>query len=83
VSGFAHRCCAKRFLCEVRRRANSRHARGIDGIEKYTRRGRTVFLHEELIQAWVVHHIEILGEAAGRVSKTVRLRHEGVLISLD
>ena len=33
-------------------------------IEKYTRFGRTSFDQDELVQTWVIHHLEIIGEAA-------------------
>jgi uncharacterized protein with HEPN domain len=35
----------------------------IELIEKYARRGRNAFEEDELIRAWIVHHLEILGEA--------------------
>lgn len=33
-------------------------------IERYTSRGREAFDKDELIQVWVVHHLQIIGEAA-------------------
>ncbi|MFN2521310.1 MAG: DUF86 domain-containing protein [Candidatus Limnocylindria bacterium] len=44
----------------------------IDRIERYTRLGRRKFEEQELVQAWVIHHIEIIGEASARVSLSVR-----------
>jgi Uncharacterized conserved protein len=38
-------------------------------IEKYTSAGKQVFEGDELIQTWVVHHLQILGEAARGVSE--------------
>lgn len=35
----------------------------IERIEKYTARGRSVFDKDELIQTWVLHHLQIIGEA--------------------
>lgn len=35
----------------------------IERIEKYTVRGRTAFDEDELIQTWVLHHLQIIGEA--------------------
>ena len=32
-------------------------------IMKYTNQGRAKFDQDELIQTWVVHHLEIIGEA--------------------
>jgi uncharacterized protein with HEPN domain len=36
----------------------------IENIEKYTLRGHEAFEHDELIQPWIVHHLQIIGEAA-------------------
>lgn len=36
----------------------------IGHIERYTKRGRDVFEQDELIQSWVVRHLQVLGEAA-------------------
>ena len=44
----------------------------IDRIQKYAARGRTAFEGDELIQAWIVHHLEILGEALSHVPQSVR-----------
>jgi uncharacterized protein with HEPN domain len=46
----------------------------IERIERYGR-GRTALEREELIQSWIVHHIEIIGEAASNVSEQLRTRH--------
>lgn len=35
----------------------------IEAIERYTQQGKTHFEREELIQVWVVHPCEIIGEA--------------------
>jgi uncharacterized protein with HEPN domain len=49
-------------------------AEAIDRIIKYTRRGRKEFEDKGLIQTWVIHHIEIVGEAARRISLTFEKR---------
>ena len=36
----------------------------IERIEKYSIRGRGAFEQDELIQTWIVHHLQIIGEAA-------------------
>lgn len=41
----------------------------IGSINKYAGRGRKAFEKEELIQTWIVHHLQILGEAAAKVSQ--------------
>jgi uncharacterized protein with HEPN domain len=38
-------------------------------IEKYTAAGKPAFEHDELVQVWVIHHLQILGESARGVSK--------------
>lgn len=35
----------------------------IERIEKYAEEGKEAFESDELIQTWIVHHIEIIGEA--------------------
>lgn len=40
--------------------------------------GRTAFMHDELVQVWVVHHLEIIGEAATHVSQAIRQSHPEV-----
>lgn len=36
----------------------------IAAIERYASQGRQAFDQQELIQVWVVHHLQIIGEAA-------------------
>lgn len=40
----------------------------IERIEKYTARGRSIFDEDELIQTWVLHHLQIIGEAVRALS---------------
>jgi uncharacterized protein with HEPN domain len=35
----------------------------ITRITKYTNQGRDTFDENELVQTWVIHHLEIIGEA--------------------
>jgi uncharacterized protein with HEPN domain len=44
----------------------------IERIEKYTSKGREVFEDDELIQTWVVHHLEIIGEATRALSSEIK-----------
>jgi uncharacterized protein with HEPN domain len=44
----------------------------IGRIERHTDAGRKSFETNELIQTWVVHHLQIIGEAASRVSSELR-----------
>jgi len=50
----------------------------IDRIEKYARLGRRRFKEDELVQAWMIHHIEIIGEAAARISDALQRGHRDV-----
>lgn len=36
----------------------------IERIEKYASLGREAFFQDELVQIWILHHLQILGEAA-------------------
>ena len=40
----------------------------IQRIGKYAARGRQAFVSDELIQTYIVHNLQILGEAAAKVS---------------
>ena len=44
----------------------------IESIEKYTEDGRERFDVDELVQTWCLRHIEIIGEAASRLSAELR-----------
>jgi len=40
----------------------------IAAIERYACQGRQLFDEQELIQVWVVYHLQIIGEAANALS---------------
>lgn len=46
----------------------------IERIERYTSQGRDVFLRDELIQTWVIRHLQIIGEAARGIPPDVRAK---------
>ncbi len=50
----------------------------IERIEKYTARGRSVFDEDELIQTWVLHHLQIIGEAVRALSPETTSRSEEI-----
>ena len=50
----------------------------IGNIEKYAARGREAFEQEELIQTWMVHHMQILGEAATNLTEELKNRYPDV-----
>jgi uncharacterized protein with HEPN domain len=46
----------------------------IERIENYSIRGEEVFRSNELIQSWMVRHIQVIGEAARSISEDLRNR---------
>ena len=40
----------------------------IDRITRYAQQGRQAFDSQELIQTWIVHHLQIIGEASRELS---------------
>ena len=44
----------------------------IERIEKYAAKGKDAFDNEELIQVWIIHHVQIIGEAAAQISNESR-----------
>ncbi|HIK24042.1 MAG TPA: DUF86 domain-containing protein [Thermosynechococcus sp. M3746_W2019_013] len=47
-------------------------------IERYASRGREAFEHDELIQVWIFHHIQIIGEAAAKLGRDFHKVHPEV-----
>jgi uncharacterized protein with HEPN domain len=43
-------------------------------IEKYTVRGKNIFFEDELIQTWVLFHLQTIGESASAMSKDFKAR---------
>ena len=50
----------------------------IENIEKYSSHGQAEFLANELIQTWIIHQLQIIGEAACRLSETFRANHREI-----
>lgn len=50
----------------------------IEHIEKYTGSGRQALEDNELVQVWVLHHLQIIGEAARALSSTLREQYADV-----
>jgi uncharacterized protein with HEPN domain len=50
----------------------------IERIEKYSARGRQAFDGDELIQIWIVHHLQVIGEAARALSAEFIATHTQV-----
>lgn len=49
--------------------------RAIDQILSKTSRGREVFDRDEMLQVWVLHHLEIIGEASRCLTENFRQVH--------
>jgi uncharacterized protein with HEPN domain len=47
-------------------------------IEDYTEGGRDAFMRSRVVQDAVIRNLEVVGEAAKRVSEEVRVAHPGV-----
>ncbi len=45
----------------------------IERIDRYTSQGREKFDRDELVQSWVVRHLQIIGEALRSVPEEVRI----------
>ncbi|NES25358.1 MAG: DUF86 domain-containing protein [Symploca sp. SIO3E6] len=47
-------------------------------VEKYSVRGRQVFDQDELVQVWIVHHLQIIGEATNSLSSELITRYSTI-----
>lgn len=47
----------------------------IERIQRYADKGREGFSGDELLQTWVVYHLQIIGEAVGRLSDQIKDQH--------
>jgi uncharacterized protein with HEPN domain len=50
----------------------------IDSIRKYSSIGFDAYAGDELVQVWIVHHIQIIGEAAACLSPALREQYPHV-----
>lgn len=50
----------------------------IEKIEKYTIDGRNRFDKDELIQIWVIHYIQVIGESACQISEEMMEQHPDI-----
>ena len=44
-------------------------------IEKVASKGKEIFFEDEMVQVWVIHHLEIIGEAARGISLDFKNQH--------
>ncbi|HXF05410.1 MAG TPA: DUF86 domain-containing protein [Blastocatellia bacterium] len=47
-------------------------------IERYAARGRQAFEQDELIQVWIIHHLQVIGEAAANLGRDFHQAHPEV-----
>ena len=47
----------------------------IGQIERYAARGREAFERDELIQVWIQHHLQVIGEAAAQLGREFHQAH--------
>lgn len=50
----------------------------IDSIRAEASKGHAHFAEDRMIQVWILHHIQIIGEAASRLSEPLKARHPEV-----
>jgi len=50
----------------------------IEAIEKYTSQGKEKYESDELIQIWVLHHLQIIGEACRAISDEIQKKEPSV-----
>jgi uncharacterized protein with HEPN domain len=50
----------------------------IDRIDRYLPASRASFDRDERTQVWMVHQLQVIGEACGKLSETFRARHPEV-----
>ncbi|MGI0480645.1 DUF86 domain-containing protein [Geminocystis sp. CENA526] len=51
----------------------------IEKIEKYSVRGEKEFYEEELIQTWIIHNLQIIGEASSATSEIFKAKYPQIL----
>ena len=47
-------------------------------VERYAIQGQIAFQTDELIQVWIVHHLQIIGEATASLSREFIAQHKDV-----
>jgi len=50
----------------------------IERIEKYAAQGKVRFQDDELIQSWIIHHLQIIGEACRALSPAFQKEHSEI-----
>lgn len=50
----------------------------IERIERYSVRGEKAFYNDELVQTFIIHNVQIIGEAISKISDRFREQHPEV-----
>jgi uncharacterized protein with HEPN domain len=50
----------------------------IERIEKVSVQGREYFYNDEMAQVWVIHHLQIIGEAVRGITSEFRTENPGI-----
>ncbi|MHB9035977.1 MAG: HepT-like ribonuclease domain-containing protein [Armatimonadota bacterium] len=50
----------------------------IEKIEERTKGDKDIFQRDEMVQVWVLYHVQVIGEAAGRISDSLHSRYPHV-----
>lgn len=50
----------------------------ITEIEKYSSQGETAFKENELIQTWIIYHLQVIGEASRGLSDDFKSTHSDI-----
>jgi len=50
----------------------------ITEIEKYSTQGETIFRENELIQTWIIYHLQVIGEASRGLSDDFKSMHSDI-----
>lgn len=50
----------------------------IGAVDRYASRGRQAFDEQELIQIWIVHHLQVIGEATNALSDELKIQYSEV-----
>lgn len=50
----------------------------IDKIEKYVSLGYQAFIEDERTQVWIIHHLQLIGEASNHLSDELTERNQDI-----
>ncbi len=50
----------------------------VERIEEQASKGKKSFLEDELVQVWMIHHLQIIGEAVARISHKTKNDHPDI-----